>query len=215
MAIELQATKRDLIGKKVQEVREGGFIPAILYGSKEEALPIQLSQKEFVKAWKTAGESSVLSLSIDGDTKSVLIYDVDLDPLTHEPRHADFYAVQKGQKVEVAVPLEFTGEAPAVKEKGGNLVKVMHELEVEAEATNLPHEIAVDIGILTNIDQQIVAKDITLPPGVVLITSPDEVVALVAAPQEETDTTPSEVDMSQIGISEDRGKKEEESSESE
>lgn len=210
MAIELKAAKRELIGKRVQEVREEGLIPAILYGSKEESTPIQLSQKDFTKAWKQAGESSVISLDVDGEKKSVLIYDVDLDPLTHEPRHADFYAVQKGQKVEVAVPIEFIGESPAVKLKGANLIKVMHELDVEAEATNLPHEITVDVSLLVDIDQQVLAKDIALPAGVTLMTNPEEVIALTALSQEEADEAPTEVDMSQIGISEERGKKEEE-----
>ncbi|PIR84949.1 50S ribosomal protein L25 [Candidatus Kaiserbacteria bacterium CG10_big_fil_rev_8_21_14_0_10_45_20] len=210
MAITLDASKRVALRKAVKELREEGILPAILYGAKEESSPIQVSIKEFGKVWKDAGESSVISLSVDGEKKDVLIYDVDLEPLTHQPRHVDFYVIQKGQKLEVSVPLSFVGESPAVKEKGANLIKVLHELEVEADATNLPHEIAVDIVVLVDIDQQILAQDIPLPDGVTLVTKPEEVVAIASEPEEEKDEAPTEIDMSAIGMSEEKGKKEEE-----
>lgn len=213
MVITLSAQKREVVGKKTAELRSEGVLPAVLYGAKDDSTAIQLSSKEFGKAWKEAGESTIIELTVDGDKKNVLIYDVDLDPLSHEPRHADFYIIQKGQKVEVSVPLEFIGDSKAVKELGANLVKVLHEVEIEAEATNLPHEINVDISVLANINDQILAKDIALPAGVTLVTAPEEVVALIQEAREEEEETSTEVDMSQIGISEERGKKEEEEGE--
>lgn len=208
-SMELHAAKRTVTGKGVQALRIEGKIPAVVYGAGEESLAIEVSAKDFGKVLKDAGESSIVTLSIDGEVKSVLIHDVDMDPVSNQPRHADFYAVKKGQKVEVEVPIEFTGESAAVK-AGANLVKVLHALEVEAEATNLPHEITIDISVLKNIDDQILAGAVVLPDGVTLVTGSEEVVVLVAAPEEETEEVAGEVDMSQIGISEERGKKEEE-----
>lgn len=208
--MELQAAKRTVTGKGVQALRKEGKMPAVVYGAGEDTLAIELSTKEFGQVLKEAGESSVVTLSIDGDQKSVLIHDIDFDPVSSEPRHADFYAVKKGQKVEVEVPIEFVGEAPAVK-VGANLVKVMHALTIEGEATALPHEIQVDVSSLVEVDNQITAGDVTLPSGITLITGSEEVVVIAAAEQEEEEEAPSEApDMESIGISEDRGKKEEE-----
>lgn len=210
--MELKASKRTITGKGVKALRSEGKIPAVVYGAGEDTLAIELSVKDFEKTLKKAGESSVVALSIDGDVKSVLIHEVDIDPVSNEPRHADFYAIKKGQKVEVEVPIEFIGESPAVK-AGGNLVKVMHELAVQGEATHLPQQVEVDISALKNIDDQITAGDIKLPDGIELTVGKDDVVVLVAEQKEEEEEAPVEgPDMAAIGISEERGKKEEESS---
>ena len=211
--MELTATKRSITGKGVQALREAGTMPAIVYGAKEEAVAIEVSAKEFGKVFQEAGESDVISLMVDGELKNVLIYDVDMDPITNVPRHADFYAIQKGQKVEVKVPIEFTGESPAVK-AGANLVKVLYELEVEADAMHIPHEFTVDVSGMTEIDQEIKAKDIVLPAGVTLVTGPEEVIAIIAeAKEEKEEEVAAAPDMAAIEISEDRGKKPEEEAE--
>ncbi len=211
--MELKAVKRSVLGKGVEKLRKAGTMPAVVYGAKDEAVAIELSARDFARALKDAGESTVIQLSIDGEEKNVLIHDVDVDPITNEPRHADFYAVQKGQKIEIKIPIEFTGESPAVKEFGANVIKVLHEVEIEAEVMNIPHGLTVDIGTLTTLESQIVAKDITLPPGVVLKTDPDEVVATVSMPEEEPEEPVVGPDMESIGLSEERGKKEEEGGE--
>jgi len=213
--MELTATKRTVTGKAVETLRKAGKIPAVVYGAKDEAFSIELSARDFANVLKDAGESTVIQLSIDGSEKNVLIHDVDYDPITNQPRHADFYAVQKGQKVEVSIPLEFVGVAPVIKELGANVVKVLHEIEVEADAMSLPHELTVDVSSLTTVDSHISAKDIVLPTGVTLVTDPEEVVAIVAMPEEEPEEPVAAPDMASIGISEERGKKEEEAAPSE
>ena len=149
--------------------------------------PITISKSEFKKVWKEAGESSVIDLVGKDIEAEALIYDIDRDPVTDEPRHADFYVFEKGKKIEIAVPLEFIGIAPAVKDMGGTLVKVLHELEIEALPKDLPHNIRVDISSLLNFDSQILAKDIKLPQGVVLVTKLEEVVASVYETKEEVE----------------------------
>lgn len=207
--MELTARKRSITGKGVQALRKEGKIPAVVYGAKDTALSIELSTKEFGKVLKDAGESTVIRLSIDGEEKNVLIHDVDYDPVTNAPRHADFYAVQKGQKVKVDVTLSFMGEAPAVKELGANVIKILHDLEIEAEVTNIPHELSVDLSVLTTLESHISAKDVTLPSGVSLVTNPDETVVIVAMPEEEPEEPVAAPDMDTIELSEERGKKEE------
>ena len=210
MTIALTATKRTEMGKEVSALRKAGSMPAVVYGPKQESLSITLNRREFEKAFKSAGESTVVTISVDGAQIPTLIHEVDPDPVTNVPRHADFYAIVKGQKVKVKIPLEFTGESAAVK-GGANLVKTLYEIEVEADPMNLPHELVVDITSLVEVGSQIVASDIVLPTGVELMENPDEVIAIAAAAKEEViEEAPVAVDMTQIADSVERGKKEEE-----
>lgn len=214
MALLLTATKRTEMGKNLESLRIAGSLPAVVYGPKQESLSITLNQKEFEKVFKVAGESTVVTLTVDGVEIPSLIHEVDHDPVKGTLRHADFYAIVKGQKVEVMVPLEFVGESIAVKDLGGNLVRTLFEIEVEADPMNLPHELNVDITPLLVIGDHVLAKDIVLPPGVMLVTGPDEVVAIIAAAnQEPVEEVVAEVDMAAIGDSVERGKKDEEGSE--
>lgn len=215
MVMELTATKRTEKGNSLAALRAKGAMPAVVYGPKQETIPVTLDQRDFVKVLKAAGESTVVNVTVDGTVIPTLIHEVDRDPVTDVPRHADFYAIVKGQKVEVQVPLEFVGESPAVK-AGANLVKTMHEIEVEADPMNLPHELTVDISLLVEVDSQILAKDIVLPSGVTLVTGPDEVVAIAAAAVEEViEEAPTTVDMAAIETSVEKGKKEEAAGEGE
>lgn len=210
MTIELTATKRTKKGNALDTLRAQGAMPAVVYGPKQESLSITVNQRDFQKVFKSAGESTVVSVTVDGDVIPTLIHEVDLDPVTNLPRHADFYAIVKGQKVQVQIPLSFEGESEAVK-GGANLVKTMHEIEVEADPMNLPHELVVDISKLVAVGDQVLAQDITLPAGVTLAGDAEEVVAIAAAAKEEViEEAPAAIDMTQIGISEERGKKEEE-----
>jgi large subunit ribosomal protein L25 len=208
MTISLKATKREK-ATKLAGIRKEGNIPAVFYGPKEASTPITLDEVEFIKAWRQAGESSVIALETDGETHDALIQEVDLDPVSGKVRHADFYIVEKGKKVQVHVPLTFEGVAPAVKELAGTLTKVLHEIEIEAKPADLPHDLTVSIESLATFDDQILAKDIKLPSGVTLVTDPEEVVALVSEAQEEEEET-APVDISAIEISVEKGKKEEE-----
>ena len=211
--MQLQAAQRSVTGTKgLSALRGKGVMPAIVYGPKQEALAIEVPLSDFAKVLEEAGESTVVQLMVGETEHNVLIHEVDRDPVTDVPRHADFYAIVKGQKVKVDVSLSFVGESPAVKQ-GANLVKVLHEIEIEAEAMHLPHEILVDISSLDALDKQILAGDIALPTGVTLVTGAEEVVALVAAAKEEEEVPVAGPDMTAIGISEERGKKEEEGAE--
>lgn len=192
---------------KPEEVRQSGKIPAVFYGKKEASTPISIPKIDFLKVWKEAGESTVVTLKTPEGVKESLIHDVDLDPVSGTPRHADFYVFEKGHKVEVALPLEFTGTAPAIKDLGGILVKVLHELKVEAEPKDLPHNIEIDVSVLAQFGDQILAQDILLPKGVELKISPEEVVVTVTAPREEKEEEVAPVDLSTIEV-EKKGKEE-------
>ena len=127
--LTLNVKKRTDSGASAAVIRRAGSVPGVVYGAHQKATPISVSAGAFGKVLKEAGEATIVSLTGLGDPLPTLIHEVDLDPLTNLPRHVDFYAVTKGQKVEVAVPLIFVGVSPAVE--GRESRKVMHELEVE------------------------------------------------------------------------------------
>lgn len=206
MTTTLPVTKREAHGPSAKALRRLGKLPGVVYGAHQEATPIAFDERTFGKALAAAGESTIVSLEgVGSEPIATLIHDLDLDPLTHQPRHVDFYAVTKGEKVEVAVPLEFVGESPAVK-LGANLVKVLHEVDIEAEPANLPHEIEVDISGLAQVGDQIHASDLVLPAGVSLTTDPEEVIALIQEVEEEA-VEEAPVDLAAIEV-EAKGKEE-------
>ncbi len=197
-------------GIKPDTLRKAGKIPAVLYGPKEKTVAITLDRAAFEKVWRAAGETTIIDLEGVGETKEALIHQVDLHPVTDIPQHADFYVVEKGKKVQIDVPLVFVGEAPAVKNLGGTLMKSMYEIKVEALPKELPHEIEVDISKLVTFEDQIAIKDITVPNTVTVLANPDDTVASVAEPkEEEIEEAPATIDMESIEV-EQKGKKEEE-----
>lgn len=181
--LTLKAKKRETFGKKVKKLRKQGVLPAVLYGPEIKNLSLEINFKEFEKIFKQAGESSLISLEIGKDKPSVLIHDIKKDPLTGRPIHIDFYRPLLTKKVKVTVPVVFEGEAPAVKELGGTLVKEIQELEIEALPQNLPHEIKVNVGNLKTLEDEILIKDIDLPEGVKIQREPDEIMAIVMPPE--------------------------------
>lgn len=177
--------KRTERGHKLNDLRADGKVPAVFYGPKDESEAITISRSEFERILKSEGESSVITLKGDGTEKDVLIHDIQFHPLTQQVEHVDFYVIDKTKTVEVSVPLEFEGEAPAVKALGGILVRVLHEVEIEVLPTDIPQHISVDISGLKDFESVIHASDLVLPEGVTLLTGPEEVVALTEEPREE------------------------------
>lgn len=206
--VTLKVEKRAKEGTTINALRKAGFVPAVVYGAHTESTPITLKAQEFSKVLAEAGEASIVSLTGLGEDIPTLIHEVDLDPLTNAPRHVDFYAVTKGQKVEIKIPVEFVGESPAVK-GGANLVKVLHEIEIEADPMNLPHAFAVDLSALVQIGDQVKVRDLAIPAGVELKTSADEVIALVQEVVEEKEEVAAPVDLEAAIEVEKKGKTEE------
>lgn len=211
--LKLKARKRDVFGKSLVKFRKNGEMPIVAYGSKVNASPFFVRTDEFKKVLKEAGESTLVVLESEEGGENTLIHEVELDPVTSEPIHADFYVVEKGQSVKVAVPLVFEGVAPAVKELNGVLVKVLQELEVEAQPQDLPHDIKVDISTLVDFDSKILVGDLKLPAKVKAEAGPEDVVASVSEAGEEV-VEEAPVDLSTIEV-EEKGKKEEEGAEEE
>lgn len=197
--LELKSKKREIFGKKVKTLRNQGLIPAVvypvrnevsngIYGGKNSALPITVDLKEFKKVFKSAGETTLIKLFIDGgNMKNVLIHDSSRDSVTDEIKHIDFYEVKMDEKIAAKIPLIFTGNAPAISDLGGVLVKAMQELEIRALPADLPHEIEVDISLLKTFDDNILIKDIKLSKNIEVLENISASVASVAPPRSEAE----------------------------
>jgi large subunit ribosomal protein L25 len=203
----LNATMRSKTDK-LATVRLNGMVPAVVYGASMENTSISVSSIEFIKVFKEAGESSTIVLDLGNKKVDVLIHDVQFDPVKSFPLHVDFLAVDMNKPVEVSIPLEFTGVAPAEKSGLGTLVKALHEVEIKALPKDLPHNFVIDISSLNTLEDKIHVRDIKLGSGVTMLTDSEEIVALVATVKEvkEEDVA---IDLSAIEV-EKKGKKEEE-----
>lgn len=167
-----------------ENLREKGDVPAVFYGPKEESTPIAINALKLEHVWKEAGETTIITLKGVGEDKDTLIHDAQLHPLTGKLLHADFYVLEKGKKVTIKVPLEFTGAAPAEK-LGHIIVKALHEVEIEVAPLELPQYLEVDMSALANVGDHITAAQIKLPPSAHLLSNSEEIVASVKEFKEE------------------------------
>ncbi|NTW45828.1 MAG: 50S ribosomal protein L25 [Candidatus Moranbacteria bacterium] len=181
--ITLKAAIREA-GKGLQTLRAGGSIPAVLYGHGVEPVSLTLDGREFTRAFKAAGENTIIALTVDGKKAvNVLVKDAQMHPLTNRYTHADFFQVRMDEEIEATVPIEFVGESPAVRNDGGILLRSLEEVQVTALPADLPHTLPVDLSVLATFDDVIKVSDIPVPARVTVSNDPETVVALVEAPR--------------------------------
>jgi large subunit ribosomal protein L25 len=184
---ELKAAKRTILGKKVKSLRKGGVVPGNVFGKKTPSVAVQMDHKALVATLRLAGETSLVHLKIDGETKvrPVLVAGYAQNPVSGELLHVDFHEVDLTQKTTAMVPVKAVGESEAVK-SGNILVLQRNEIEVEALPTDLPDVIEIDISILTEVGASIHAKDLKVDRSkVTLIIEDEEVVATIQEPAKE------------------------------
>lgn len=181
----IQAKPRIVSGRKTNQMRAEGTVPAVVYGFEIQPTNVELSRSDFDRLYKNAGESTIIDLSVDGASHPVLIQDIQRDPLTGFAIHVDFRRINLSEKVEATIELEFVGAAPAVKELGGTLVHALDEVEVSALPAALVRSIEVDVSSLATFDDVIRVADIKVPEGIEILNEADETIVLVEAPRSE------------------------------
>jgi len=183
--IKLSVRKRDP-KTKAKKLRAEKLVPGVLYGRGVEAVNLAVPYLEFARTLKAAGESTLVDAELEGGkTVKVLIKDYQADPLSGEYVHFDLYQVDLTKKLRVDIVLNFVGEAPAVKELGGSLIKSIDRLSVECLPSDLVHSIDVDVTGLKTFEDKIHVKDILPPKGLHVLDNPDAVVATAEAPMTE------------------------------
>jgi large subunit ribosomal protein L25 len=186
--LKLLVKVREQASKDLYKARQRGMIPSVMYGHGSAPQMFWVQYLDFSKLYKKAGESSIVEIvPEEGKAMNVIINDVQLNPLSNRFAHIDFFQVRMDEKLEAHIPLEFVGEAPAVREMGGVLVKPVEEILVSCLPKDLPHSFAVDLSVLRTFERHIQIKDIKLPAGVEVLTDSDTVIALVEAPRTEAE----------------------------
>lgn len=189
--LEIKAQKRKLTGRKVKTLRREGTLPANIYGKKVSSLAIQVPIEDFLKVFKQAGETGIVELKLNGQIRPALIHNVQFDPITDTPIHADFLQVNLAEKVSATVPIEIMGDSPAEKAGEGILVQQMNEIEVEALPRDLPEKFMVDVSGLSKIDDVILVNDLPVDKSKVTLKSPTEqIVVKVEPPAKEEEVAP-------------------------
>lgn len=209
---KLDAQTRDISKKDTRALRRDGFVPAEVYGRHFDNIHVAVPLRPFLKTLREEGESSIVNLRVDSKEIPVIIHDVKWDNIAQIPESIDFYAVRMDEKIEATVSLRFIGESPAVKEKNGVLVKVLQEIEVEALPADLPREIVVDLGALSDIGASVHVKDLSVPPKVRVRQSPEIVVVTVSEAKEEEEAPQGPASVEDIAV-EEKGKKQTEETE--
>lgn len=211
----IEATKRDVVGKKVGVLRREGKLPGVVYGHKVEAMPIIMNSKEATRVLNAVTSSSIVTLVIDGKEFATLVREKQRDYIRNQYIHVDFQAVSQTETIRTKVGIEFTGIAPAVKDFNGVVVEGLDSVEVESLPKDLPERFIVDISVLKEIGDAIHVSDIPVPESVSFITSPDETVVLITAPAAEEVEEVEEEEEGELEEPEviEKGKKEEEEAE--
>lgn len=180
MAITLNALKRE---GKASAVRAAGNVPGVVYGRETEPTSLAVPYNDLEKVYAEAGTSALIELTIeDSAPVHVIIKDWQLDPVTHLFRHIDFYQVVMGEEIESNIPLNFLGEAPAVKVHGGTLMTSTDSVTVKCLPKDLADSIDVDLTVLATFEDSIHQGDIALPEGMTLVGGEDVLIAKVNAP---------------------------------
>lgn len=177
--IKLEAKKRQILGKKVKELRREGVLPAVIYGTGIEPVPIELNAHETTQMLSHVSGSTLINLNIGKENHTVILRDVQVDAIRRDILHIDFLKVAMDTAIRTVVPVSLVGEAPAVKELGGVLVTGLSEVEIEALPGDLPDRINVDLEPLDEINSSISVGDIFFGSGVTILTDSDEVLARI------------------------------------
>lgn len=188
--IFLDAELREGTGRaKVKDLKEAGFLPAVVYSQGKEAIAVKISRGTLLKlVHQHRLESTVINLKIKDDKKAkarpCLVKEIQYNPVSEDIIHVDFNEISLTKAIKVNVPIEIIGEAFGVKQEGGSLEHLLWEIEVECLPTNIPKNIQVDITAL-KMGEAIYLKDIVLPQGIKALNDPASIILHVIAPMKE------------------------------
>lgn len=189
--IILKAEKREITGRKVKKLRREGILPGNIYGKKVKSIGIQIAMRDFQEVFGKAGQTGLVELHVDHEKRPVLIHNLQADPVTDKPIHADFLQVDLKEKVNATVPVELTGESPAEKGGLGTVVLQLSEIDVEALPGDLPDKFVVDISKLTEVDQAVFVKDLSYNRKKIEVkVDKEQIIVKVEPPQKEEKVPP-------------------------
>lgn len=178
--VRVTAHKRQATGKSAaREIRRQGRLPAVIYG-KGDSTALTIEADTLIEIWHSAGGSNaVLDMSLLGDQEEqchAILREVQINPVTREPLHVDFYRVDPNEPIRVSIVVEAVNELPdELKMANTSASLVLREVDVECLPGSIPERIHVDLAALTG-GHAVHAGDLDMPEGVTLVTDADTAV---------------------------------------
>lgn len=182
--ITINALERTVLGKKVRSLRAAGQIPAVLHNHGKQSLHVSVEAKQAAHVFSAAGKHHPVSVVLDGKNHTALIRDVDYVPGKIFMNHMVFQLVNADEKVEATIPVEVTGEVPAVR-SGLQMIEQLKEVEVKAFPRDLVDALQVSGESLSKDGDTVTVADIVVPKGIEIMTDPDQVLASIETPKDQ------------------------------
>jgi large subunit ribosomal protein L25 len=209
MEATLEAVKREGRGKnEANRLRASGKIPAVVYGSRREGkapegVAVSVDPKQVLRILHSeSGANTLIALKVEGTAEArVMVKEYQLDPITHQLLHADFYQLALDKAITVTVPFVIKGEPRGVKLQGGLLDFVTREIQVLCLPTEIPENIVIDVTELM-LNQSIRVRDLAQDSKWKAITPPETMIVHVVMPKAEESATAAAVETAPAATSE-------------
>jgi len=200
MSFKIKGEKRDVFGKNAsRRLRRDGMIPVILYGAKDDNVPLILEKKDLFQILKAeTGENTVFEVSFDSETRNAMIKELQRNPVTDEILHADLIQIAMDKVVRVSVPVVTVGDAIGVKTEGGFVDFITREIEIECLPNDIPEHIEIDISGL-HLRQSFKVGEVVVPEGITLISDPESILVHIEVPTKEEEIEIEEEEEEVIG----------------
>jgi large subunit ribosomal protein L25 len=183
--MNLNATKREEVGKHIRRLRRAGQIPAVVYGHHAKPLSLSIEKREFEHVFKRVGHTQLVDLAVDGGrANKVLIKEIQIHPRFLGAIHVDLLQVSMTEKLQVQVPIHLVGTSPIVEQGEADILHVLHQVRVECLPGNIPESMTLDVSSLLNIGDQLHVSDLPAIENVTILDDPEETVVKAAARRE-------------------------------
>lgn len=181
--LQLKASSRVVLGKKVNSLRRQGITPAHVFGHDLESLALQCDASELQSILSEVGKAKLFKLKLDKErkTRNVVVREIQREPVTGAVLHVDLYQVRMEELLKVEIPIILVGEAPALRIKQNSMVQEMNNLQIECLPANIPANVEADISSLSEAGQVLRVKDLKLGEGVTVLNDPGQVIVTITS----------------------------------
>ena len=183
--VVIKASKRDVFGKKVGQLRREGMMPGVVYGHHIEPIAIVMNAHDVTRAMIGLTPSSIVTIDIDGEEHAALIRERQRDYIRNRFIHIDFQAVSRTEKIRARIETILEGTAPAVKNYNGIVLHEKEYIEVEALPEHLPERFTIDISKLERIGDMIRISDMAISDDVTVFDDVNDVIVSISGVKEE------------------------------
>lgn len=179
----LNAEKRDVIGKKVKQLRRQGIVPGTIYGPATEPVSVQFKYRELELSLRDAGGTNLIDVQVSGgEIYPVLAREVQRDVIKGTILHVDFFAVDMNTKIRAEIPLVYEGESPLVTSRKGIMITGPNSITVEMLPSRLINQVVVNVAEMTEIGATISVADLPIDPSISVLNDPEEMIARIVQP---------------------------------